>query len=70
MELSDAQEKNPQWPGIDPGTLRLGAWHVHQLNVQQPYTYEKPEAASAVLGFWWWAVCRPKHGELHINMEK
>ena len=23
---------------------------VHQLHVQQPYTYEKPEAASAVLG--------------------
>jgi len=30
-------------------------WHsvldtVHQLHVQQPSTYEKPEAASAVLG--------------------
>jgi len=25
MELSDAPEKNPQWPGIDPGTLRLVA---------------------------------------------
>jgi len=24
--------------------------NVHQLHVQQPYTYEKPEAASAVLG--------------------
>jgi hypothetical protein len=23
MELSDAPEKNPQWPQIDPGTLRL-----------------------------------------------
>jgi hypothetical protein len=23
MELSDAPEKNPQWPEIDPGTLRL-----------------------------------------------
>ena len=27
-----------------------------QLHVQQPSTYEKPEAASAVLGSWWWAV--------------
>jgi len=36
---------------------------------KQPPTYEKPEAASAVLGSWWWAVCRPKHAELHINME-
>ena len=25
MKLSDALEKNPQWPGIDPGTLRLVA---------------------------------------------
>jgi hypothetical protein len=24
--------------------------NVHQLHVQQPATYEKPEAASAVLG--------------------
>jgi hypothetical protein len=23
--MSDATEKNPQWPGIDPGTLRLVA---------------------------------------------
>ena len=42
---------------------------VHQLRVQQPFTYEKPEAASAVLGSWWWAVCRPKHVELQINVE-
>jgi hypothetical protein len=27
--------------------------NVHQLHVQQPSTYEKPEAASAVLGSWW-----------------
>jgi hypothetical protein len=49
-----------------------GCWtlldNVYQLHVQQPSTYEKPEAASAVLGSWWWAVCRPKHVELHINM--
>jgi hypothetical protein len=25
MELSDAPKKNPQWPGIDLGTLRLVA---------------------------------------------
>ena len=43
--------------------------NVHQLHVQQPSTHEKPEAASAVLGSWWWAVCRPKHVELHTNME-
>jgi hypothetical protein len=43
--------------------------NVHQLHVQQPSTYEKAEAASAVLGSWWWAVCRPKHVKLHINVE-
>jgi len=26
--------------------------NVHQLHVQQPCTYEKPEAASEVLGSW------------------
>jgi hypothetical protein len=36
---------------------------------KQPSTYKKPEGASAVLGSWWWAVCRPKHVELHMNME-
>jgi len=41
--------------------------NVHQLHVQQPCTYEKPEAAGAVLGSWWWAVCRSKHVELHIK---
>jgi len=40
-----------------------------KLNVHQPSTYAKPEAASAVLSSWWWAMCRPKHVELHINME-
>jgi hypothetical protein len=45
------------------------AWQRPPTNVQRPSTYEKPEAASAVLGSWWWAVCRPKHVELHINME-
>jgi hypothetical protein len=29
--------------------------------------YAKSEAASTVLGSWWWAVCRPKHVELHIK---
>ena len=28
----------------------------HQLHVLQPSTYEKPVAASAGLGSWWWAV--------------
>jgi hypothetical protein len=27
-------------------------YNVHQLHVQQTSTYEKPEAASAVLGSW------------------
>ena len=42
---------------------------VHQLHVQQLSTYEKPEAASAVLGSWWWAVCRPKHVEYHTLLD-
>jgi len=42
---------------------------VHQLHVQQPSTYEKPEADSAVLGSWRWAVCHPKPAERHINIE-
>jgi hypothetical protein len=42
--------------------------NVHQPNAQQPSTYKKREAASAVLGSWWWAVCCPKHVELYINM--
>ena len=41
--------------------------NVPHLHVQQPFTYKKPEADSAVLGSWWWAVCRPKHVELHIK---
>ena len=43
--------------------------NVHQLHIQQLSTYDKPEAASAVLGSRWWAVCRLKHAEFHINME-
>jgi len=43
--------------------------NVHQLYVQQPSTYEKPEAANAGLSSWCWAVCRPKHVEFHIIME-
>ena len=36
-------------------------------HVRQPSTYAKPEAACAVLGSWWWAVCPPKHVELHLK---
>jgi hypothetical protein len=43
--------------------------NVQQLQVHQPSTYEKPEAASTVLGSSWWGVCHPKHVELHINRE-
>jgi len=42
---------------------------VQQLHVQQPSTHAKPEAATVVLGSWWWAVCSPKHVGLHINMK-
>jgi len=41
--------------------------NVQQLHVRQPSTYAKPEAACAVLGSWRWAVCRPKHVELHLK---
>jgi hypothetical protein len=34
-----------------------------------PRYYKKSQAANAVLGSWWWALCRPKHVEIHINME-
>jgi hypothetical protein len=39
-----------------------GCWTLRLLDaysIQQPFTYAKPEAASAVLGSWWWVVCRP-----------
>jgi hypothetical protein len=42
--------------------------NVHQT--QRPLSYMQiPEAASAVFSSWSWAVCRPKHVELHINIE-
>ena len=52
----------------------VGRWGCWTLSVQQPqrpqpFTYTKPEAASAVLSSWWWALCCPKHVELHTNME-
>jgi len=49
-----------------------GCWTLSassNLNIKQPLTYAKAEADSAVLGSWWWAAYRPKHVELHINME-
>jgi hypothetical protein len=33
MELSDDPGKNPQEPGIDPGTLRLVAQHLNHYAV-------------------------------------
>jgi len=42
---------------------------VQQLHAQQPSTYAKPEAASAVLVSWWCALCRPKHVQLHRNIK-
>ena len=53
----------------EPKTALAAAVSVQQAHVQQPFTYEKPEAASAVLGSLWWAVYCPKHAELHINMD-
>ena len=42
-----------------------GCWTLSSNHTsKQPYTYAKPEAASAVLGSWLWALCRPKHVEL------
>jgi hypothetical protein len=41
--------------------------NVQQLQVQQPSTYAKPEAACAVLGSCLWAMCRPKHVELYLK---
>jgi len=38
------------------GLQLLDAVSVQQLHAQQPSTYAKPKAASAVLGSWWWAV--------------
>ena len=43
--------------------------HAAHRHIQQPSMYAKPEAVSAVLGSWWWAVYRPKLVELHINMK-
>ena len=34
------------------GRCRAHCANVHQLHVQQPSTYEIPDAASAVLGSW------------------
>jgi len=51
------------------GTLYLTTSTNYTSN-NLPRYYEKPEAASAVLDSWWWAVCRPKHVELYINMDK
>jgi len=42
---------------------------VQQLHIQQLSTYSKPEVATVVLSSWWWAMCRPKHVELQINMK-
>jgi hypothetical protein len=41
--------------------------NVQQLHVRQPSTHAKPEAAYAILGSWWWAVCYLKHAELHLK---
>ena len=53
-----------------------GCWTCSCWTLSSNYTsnnpprfYAKPEAAIAVLGSWWWALCRPKHVELHINMK-
>jgi len=48
---------------------RHTAHHQEAKTALAASTYAKPEAASAVLDSWWWAVFRPKHVELHIYMK-
>jgi hypothetical protein len=48
------------------GCWTCGCWTLSGKTWQRP---AKPEAASAVLGSWWWAVSCPKHVEPYINME-
>jgi len=53
------------------GCWTCSCWTLSGRAWQRPTTFHvcKPEAASAVLGSWWWAVCRLKHVELHINTD-
>jgi hypothetical protein len=50
---------------------RVVAGRCQRPATTRPTTFHicKPDAASAVLGSWWWTVCRPKHVELQINMK-
>jgi hypothetical protein len=49
--LYEAQHVLGDTPPIIRGRkLHRVSENVHQLHVQQPFAYEKPEAASAVLG--------------------
>ena len=50
-------------------TFSYSAWQCPATTHPTTFHVCKPEAASADLDSWWWAVCRPKHVELHINME-
>jgi hypothetical protein len=44
--------------------------NIQQLHVRQPSTYEKPEAACAVLGSWWWAcVARNMLSIIYIKIK-
>ena len=45
----------------------VGLVVVGRCKVAYASTYAKPEAACAVLGSWWWTVCRPKHVELYLK---
>ena len=69
FERHTAHHQEPKTAHAASGIEYTLSDSVQQPHVQQPSTYVKPEAACAVLGSWWWAVCRPKHVELHINMK-
>jgi len=61
--------RDANFPQNTVGRRQAHPDNVHRPHIQQPSTYENTEAANAVLGSWWWAVCRPKHVELHTNRE-
>ena len=62
-----------QEPKTALATSGLHTWKVVGRVVagrcQAEYSACKPEAANAVLGSWWWAVCCPKLVELRIHMK-
>ena len=71
--------KNPQIFGGWIRLLRAAKGKDSDLFKERPanstsnnlsWYYAKPETASAILSSLWWAVCRPKHVEPHLNMKE